>query len=71
MTAVISVHLRTLIKVGEFLCCLLKVEEKSNIFCHIRFYYLKKGKNATETQEKICAMYGEGAVTDQVYQNGL
>ena len=31
-------------------------------------YYFKKGKNATETQKKICAMYGEGAVTDQVCQ---
>ena len=28
-------------------------------------YYFKKGKNATETQKKICAVYGEGAVTDQ------
>ena len=27
-------------------------------------YYFKKGKNATETQKKICAVYG-GAVTDR------
>ena len=27
-------------------------------------YYIKKGKNATEMQEKISAVYGEGAVTD-------
>ena len=27
-------------------------------------YYFKKGKNATETYTKICAVYGEGAVTD-------
>ena len=27
-------------------------------------YYFKKGKNATEIQKKICAVYGEGAVTD-------
>ena len=27
-------------------------------------YYFKKGKNTTETQKKkICAVYGEGAVT--------
>ena len=26
--------------------------------------YFKKGKNATTTQKKMCAMYGEGAVTD-------
>ena len=28
-------------------------------------YYFKKSKNATEMQKKICAVYGEGAVTDQ------
>ena len=27
-------------------------------------YYFKKGKNATEMQKKIYAVYGEGAVTD-------
>ena len=26
-------------------------------------YYFKEGKNATETQKKICAVYGEGSVT--------
>ena len=31
-------------------------------------YYFKKGKNATETQKKICAVYGEGAVTDYTCQ---
>ena len=31
-------------------------------------YYFKNGKNATETQKKICAVYGEGTVTDQAYQ---
>ena len=31
-------------------------------------YYFKKGKNATETQKKICEEYGEGAVTDQTCQ---
>ena len=31
-------------------------------------YYFKKDKNATETQKKICAVYGEGAVTDQMCQ---
>ena len=32
------------------------------------FYYFKKGKNATEMQKEICAVYGEGAVTDQACQ---
>ena len=31
-------------------------------------YYFKKGKNATKTQKKICAVYGEGAVTDGTCQ---
>ena len=34
-------------------------------------YYFKKGKNTTEMQNKICAVYGEGAVTDQMCQSGL
>ena len=29
-------------------------------------YYFKKGKNTTEMQKKICAAYGEGAVTDRM-----
>ena len=28
-------------------------------------YYFKKDKNTTEMQKKICALYGEDAVTDQ------
>ena len=31
-------------------------------------HYFKKGKNATEMQKKIHAVYGEGAVTDQMCQ---
>ena len=32
-------------------------------------YYFKEGKNATEMQKKkICAVYGEGAVTDRTCQ---
>ena len=31
-------------------------------------YYFKKGKNATKMQKRICAVYGEGAVTDPTYQ---
>ena len=32
-------------------------------------YYFKKGKNTTEMQKEICAVYGEGAVTDWMCQN--
>ena len=47
---------------------ILKVEEKKQYFQHIILYYFKKGKKVTETQKKICAVYGEGAVTDPTCQ---
>ena len=34
-------------------------------------YYLKKGKNTTETHKRICEVYGEGAVTDRTCQKGF
>ena len=42
-----------------------KMEEKKQHFGHTMLYYFKKGKNATKTHQKDCAVYGEGAVTDQ------
>ena len=47
---------------------ILRMEENKQYFQHIMLYYFKKGKNTTEMQEKICAVYGEGAVTDQTCQ---
>ena len=49
---------------------MLKMEENTHHFWHIMLYYFKKGKNATETHThtKICAVYGEGAVTDRMCQ---
>ena len=44
------------------------MEENTQHLRHIMLYYFKKGKNATETQIKICAPYGEGAVTDRMCQ---
>ena len=44
------------------------MEEKKQHFEHIMLYYFKKGKNATEMHKKICAVYGEGAVTDRTCQ---
>ena len=44
------------------------MEEKMQHFWYIMLYYFKKGKKATETQEKICPLYGEGAVTDRMCQ---
>ena len=46
---------------------ILKAEENMQQFWHIMLYYFKKGKNVTEMQ-KNCAVYGEGAVTDQMRQ---
>ena len=46
----------------------LKMDQDMQHFQCIMLYYWKKGKNATETQKKICAVYGEGAVTDQMCQ---
>ena len=55
-----------IIKTGEFLCSYFNIEDrrKRQYFWNFMLYYFKKGKNATETQKKICAMYGEGAATD-------
>ena len=44
---------------------ILKMKEATQHFRHIKLYYFKKGKNAIEMQKKMCAVYGEGAVTDQ------
>ena len=63
-------HLKKLIKIGESLCSRFNIADgrKKQHYRHIMFYYFKNGKNATETQKKICAMYGEGAVTDRTCQ---
>ena len=42
--------------------------EEDTYFQHIMLYYFKKGKNASEMQNKICAVYGEGGATDWMYQ---
>ena len=48
---------------------MLKMEEKKQHVRDIMLYYFKKGKNTTEMKKKkICAVYGEGAVTDRTCQ---
>ena len=37
-------------------------------FQHIMPYYFKKGKNRTGMQKNICAVYGEGVVTEKICQ---
>ena len=44
------------------------MEENMQHFWHTMLYYFKKGKNTTEMQKMICAVYGEGAVTDGTCQ---
>ena len=63
-------HLKNVIKIGEFLYDHFNIEDgrKFATFWCIMLYYFKKGKNATETQKSICAVYGEGAVTNQMCQ---
>ena len=47
------------------------MEGNKQHFWHIMLYYYKKGKNTTEMQKQTCAVYGEGAVTDRMYQKWL
>ena len=42
------------------------MKDKKAIFWHIMLYYSKKGKDTTKRQKKTCAVYGEGAVTDEM-----
>ena len=47
------------------------MEEDKQHFWRIMLYYFRKGKNTTEMQKKTCAVYGEGAVTDETCQKWL
>ena len=40
------------------------MEEIAIFSAYYALLNFKKGKNTTEMQKKICAVYGEGAVTD-------
>ena len=46
------------------------MEENTQRFWCIMLYYFKKGKNTTKMPKvkKICIMYGEGSVIDQMCQ---
>ena len=47
---------------------ILKMEENKQHFHHILLYYFKKGNDAAEMHKKICAVHGEGAVTERMCQ---
>ena len=44
------------------------MEENKQHFHHILLYYFKKGNDAAEMHKKICAVHGEGAVTERMCQ---
>ena len=48
---------------------MLKMEEDTRHFQYIVLHYFKKGENPRERQKKVCAVYGEGAVTDRMCQS--
>ena len=69
VTAVISVCIKK-INIGEFLCSHFNTEDERRYAIFLAYYVLlfQEGKNTTEMQKKICAVCGEGAVTDQMCQ---
>ena len=71
MTAVISLCiLKKDIKIGEFLCSHFNIEDGRKKATSSAYYALlfQEGKNTTEMQTKICAVYGEGVLTDRTCQ---
>ena len=50
---------------------ILKMEENKQHFQHIMLHYFNKCENATEMLRKICAVYGEDALTDRTCQRWL
>ena len=61
MTAVISTCIKKKTSKLVNFCVailILTMEENMQYFWHMLLYF-KKGKNATETHKKICAMYGD------------
>lgn len=69
ITPVIRVCIKNLSKSVDFCIAvlILKVEEKGKIFS-ILCCIISREKNTAETQKKICAVYGEGGVSDQTCQ---
>ncbi|KAJ4438639.1 hypothetical protein ANN_14586 [Periplaneta americana] len=44
------------------------MEDKKGHYRHLMLFYYRKGKTASQTKIKICAVYGEDAVSNRVYQ---
>ena len=47
------------------------MKENTEHLQHIMLYHFKKGKTHLKHINKMCAVHGEGAVTDQTCQSGL
>ena len=47
---------------------ILKMEDGRQHFQHVVLHCFQKGKTTSEMTKKICAMHGEGAVTDGTWQ---
>ena len=70
MTAILLVCLKKkkLTKIDEFWCSYFNIKENTQHFQNTMLYYFKQESNTTETQKKIYAVSGEGAVTDRMCQ---
>ena len=57
-------------KIGEFSCSYFNIEDERKwaTFLEYDAFLFQERKNTNETQKKICAVYGEGAVTDRTCQ---
>lgn len=44
------------------------MEENKQHFRHVMLFYFKQGKNAAQTQKKICAVYGKNTVNERTCQ---
>ena len=43
----------------------LNMEENEVYFRHLMLFFYRKGKNVTQATNKICAVYGEGAIAER------
>ena len=61
----VNPNLSKRVALHQGLSLILTIEANKQHFWHIMLYYFKKGKNETEMKKKkICAVQGEGAVSD-------
>ena len=67
-------HFLNISKIGEFLCSHFNTEDeriKANLGGILCFVISRKVKAPLKYKAKVCAVYGEGAVTDPMRQKWL